>query len=68
MQKFATFALALFFIVGLIGSSTQSEYSIRIVIPAGSQAEMVYSEEEISPLDNQLTMNLLMFLTEQVWF
>lgn len=56
MKKFAAFALALFFIVGLIGCSTQSEYSIRIVIPAGSQAEMVYSEEEISPLDNQLTM------------
>ena len=56
MKKFAAFALALFFVVGLIGCSTQSEYSIRIVIPAGSQAEMVYSEEEISPLDNQLTM------------
>lgn len=56
MKKFAVFVLTMFFIFGLIGCSTQSEHTIRIVIPAGSQAEMVYSEEEISPLNNQLTM------------
>lgn len=56
MKKFAAVVLTLFLSIGLIGCSIQSEHTIRIVIPAGSQAEMVYSEEEISPLNNQLTM------------
>lgn len=55
MKKLIIFVLTLFFIVGLIGCAAQKEHAIRIVIPAGSQAEFVYSEEEISLLTNPST-------------
>lgn len=32
----------------------QSEYAIRIVVPAGSQGEFIYSDEEMSPRRSQL--------------
>lgn len=56
MKKIAAFLLVLIIIAGLTGCATLGEHTIRIVIPAGSQAEFVYSEEEITPLNNQFTM------------
>jgi len=32
----------------------QSDYAIRIVVPAGSKGEFVYSDEEISPRKSRL--------------
>lgn len=56
MKKLTIFVFTLLFVVGLIGCTAQNGHTIRIVIPAGSQAEFVYSEEEISPQTNQFTM------------
>ena len=54
MKKLITFVLALVCVLGLIGCSAQKEYAIRIVVPAGSQGEFVYSDEEISPRKSRL--------------
>ena len=54
MIKFIAFVLALTCVFGLTGCSTQSDYAIRIVVPAGSQGEFVYSNEELSPRKSQL--------------
>ena len=54
MKKFIAFVLALTCVLGLAGCSTQSDYAIRIVVPAGSQGEFVYSNEELSPRKSQL--------------
>ena len=54
MKKFIAFVLALTCVFGLAGCSTQSDYAIRIVVPAGSQGEFVYSNEELSPRKSQL--------------
>ena len=46
--------LVIFCVLGLAGCSAQKEYAIRVVIPAGSQGEFVYSNEEISPLKSRI--------------
>ena len=56
MKKLIVFVLTFVFILVLIGCTSEKEHTIRIVIPAGSQAEFVYSEEEISPLNSQFTV------------
>ena len=56
MKKLTMFFFILLFAVGIMGCATQEGYTIRIIIPAGSQAEFVYSEEEISPLNSQFTI------------
>ena len=56
MKKLAVFFFVLVFAFGLIGCVNQKEHTIRIVIPAGSQAEFIYSEEEITTLGNQFTI------------
>jgi hypothetical protein len=54
MKKLIAFVLALVCVLGLAGCSAQKEYAIRIVVPAGSQGEFVYSDEEISPRKSRL--------------
>ena len=54
MKKLITFVLALVCMLGLVGCSSQKEYAINVVVPAGNQGELVYSEEEISPRKSQL--------------
>ena len=54
MKKLIALVLALFCVLGLAGCSAQKEYAIRVVVPAGSQGEFVYSGEEISPRKSQL--------------
>lgn len=56
MKKLAMFFFIVLLAVGLIGCVAQNEQTIRIIIPAGSGSEFVYSEEEISPLSSQFTM------------
>ena len=54
MKKLIAFVLSLVCVLGLAGCSAQKEYAIRIVVPAGSQGEFVYSDEEISPRKSRL--------------
>ena len=56
MKRLIAFILTLVCAWGLVGCSMQSDYAIRIVVPAGSQGEFVYSEEEISPRKNRLEL------------
>lgn len=48
MKKMIALVLALICVLSLVGCSAQKEYAIRVVVPAGSQGEFVYSNEEIS--------------------
>ena len=54
MKKLIALVLALACVLGLAGCSAQNEYAIRVVVPAGSQGEFVYSDEEISPRNSRL--------------
>ena len=54
MKKLIALVLALVCLWGLVGCTMQSEYAIRIVVPAGTQGEFVYSDEEISPRKSRL--------------
>ena len=54
MKKMIAFVLALACVFGLGGCSAQKEYAISVVVPAGSQGEFVYSDEEISPRKSRL--------------
>lgn len=54
MKKLIALVLGLVCVLGLAGCSEQKEYAIRIVVPAGSHGEFVYSDEEISPRKSRL--------------
>ena len=54
MKRSIAFILSLVCVLGLVGCSTQKEYAIRILVPAGNQGEFVYSEEEVSPRKSHL--------------
>lgn len=54
MKKLIVFVLALVCVLGLAGCAMQSEHAIRIVVPAGSQGEFIYSDEEISSRKSRL--------------
>ena len=54
MKKLITFVLALVCVIGLAGCNAQKEYAISVVVPAGSQGECVYSDEELSPRKGRL--------------
>lgn len=41
--------MLIFCILGIVGCGSSKTYTIKIVVPAGSTADFVYSEEEISP-------------------
>ena len=56
MKKLIACLLVLAGALGLFGCVVQTNYNIRIVIPAGSQAEFVYSDAEIAPLSDQFTI------------
>ena len=56
MKRLITLVLALGYLLGLVGCAAPGEHTIRIVIPAGSHAEFVYSDEEIMSLNGQITM------------
>lgn len=54
MKKLVALVLAMVCVLGLAGCSAQKEYAVRVVVPAGSQGEFVYSDEEISPRKSRL--------------
>lgn len=41
--------MLIFCILGIVGCGSSKTYTIKIVVPAGSTVDFVYSEEEISP-------------------
>ena len=57
MKKLIAFVLAFVCVVGLIGCGKNSRYKLRITIPAGSQEPFVYSDEEICPTGNKITIS-----------
>ena len=54
MKKLMALVLALACVLVLAGCSAQKEYAIRVVVPAGSHGEFIYSNEEISPRKSRL--------------
>ena len=54
MKKFIALLLAMSCVLALVGCSAQKEYAISVVVPAGSQGEFAYSDEEISPRKSRL--------------
>ena len=57
MKKLRTFALILIFLLALAGCGKNDSYQVKITIPAGSDAQFVYSDEEISATGNKIIMS-----------
>ena len=58
MKKLIGTFLTLIFILSFAGcSNRQTQFDIKIIVPAGSTDEFVYSETEISPLKDALTIS-----------
>lgn len=57
MKKWIALCLALVFILTLVGCGKNDTYKISITVPAGSTEDFVYSEEEISPIGNKITIS-----------
>ena len=43
--------------IGLVGCGKNDSYKIKIIVPAGSTEEFVYSDEEISPTGGKITIS-----------
>ena len=63
MKKLLALVLALVCVFGLVGCGKNDTYKIRITVPAGSTEEIIYqedfaySDEEISPKGNTITIS-----------
>lgn len=59
MKKIVAVILSLSFILVMAGcgSNPDNAYDIKIIVPAGSSEEFVYSDEEISPTKNKITIS-----------
>lgn len=59
MKKLITFVLSFMCMLAMTGcsKSTDYDYDIKIVVPAGSSEEFIYSDEEISPNKNKITIS-----------
>lgn len=63
MKRILVLILALAFVLPITGCSQNDTYKIKIVVPAGTdkdfvyQEEFIYSEEEISPNSNKITIS-----------
>lgn len=57
MKKYIAIILSIICILSLIVCGKSDSYEIEIVIPAGSTEPVVYSEEEISPQKDKLTIS-----------
>ncbi len=57
MKKVTALILTLVFVLGLTGCGKNDSYKIRITVPAGSTEVYVYSDEEISPTGNKITIS-----------
>lgn len=57
VKKVTTLVFAFVFVLGLTGCGKNDSYKIRITVPAGSTEVYVYSDEEISPTGNKITIS-----------
>ena len=63
MKKLIALVLALVCVLGMVGCGKNDTYKIRITVPAGSTEEIIYqedfaySDEEISPTGNTITIS-----------
>lgn len=57
MKKMITLVLVLVCVLGLAGCGKNDTYKVKIIIPAGSTEAFVYSDEEISPIGNKITIS-----------
>ena len=57
MKKLTALVLALICVLTLAGCGKNDTYKLRITIPAGSQDAFVYSNEEIAPTGNKITIS-----------
>lgn len=63
MKKLIVLVLASVCLLGLVGCGKNDTYKIRITVPAGSTEEIIYqedfaySDEEISPTGNTITIS-----------
>lgn len=57
MKKYITILLSLICILSLTACDKDNTYEINITVPAGNSAAFVYSEEEISPVGDQITIS-----------
>ena len=56
-EKHIVLLLTLVCVLGLAGCGSSQAYRIKITIPAGSTEAVVYSDEEISPKGNKITIS-----------
>ena len=56
MKKYISVLLAIVCMLSFMACSKKDTYEIEIIVPAGSQEEFVYSEEEIMATGNQITI------------
>ena len=57
MRKLTELFLILACIAAMAGCGSNKDFDIKIVIPAGSQDEFVFSDEEISPIKGKITIS-----------
>ena len=57
MKKYITILLSLICILSLTACGKNDTYEISFTVPAGSTDAFVYSDEEISPIGNQITIS-----------
>ena len=57
MKKLIALVLVMICVNTLAGCGKTNTYKIRIIVPAGSTEEFVYSDEEISAISNKITIS-----------
>lgn len=57
MKRITASILALLYVLVMAGCGKSNTYKIKITIPAGSTEAFVYSDEEISPTGNKITIS-----------
>lgn len=57
MKKLVPLLLSLTLMASLAGCGEEKAFKIRITVPAGSSEAFVYSDEEISPTGNKITIS-----------
>ncbi len=56
MKKIISLSLALICVLGIVGCGKKEKHEIEILIPAGSTEAFVYSETEIRPVGDKITI------------
>ncbi|MBQ8278669.1 MAG: hypothetical protein IJZ23_02405 [Roseburia sp.] len=57
MKKLIALVFVMICVHTLAGCGKTNTYKIRIIVPAGSTEEFVYSDEEISAISNKITIS-----------